>query len=273
MYSLSLGGEGLGNAATQPLTPNPSPPRGEGRQDAEWSKRHEPGSRRRGIVQAGKCFLVTVLTGKSAFLKGRPAMAAHAHDHTRREALRIGVVLGLGLLALRATGVRAADAPPKPNLVIILMDDMGYGDIAPFNPQTKNRTPNLDRMAREGMKLTSFYACPVCTPSRAQLLDGLLCQACVAIVSRDGRPVPGGRGGPQRKRAHHCRVAQGAGLRNDVHRQMARRRPAGVSADAPRLRPLPRPALLERHGGRWDGRSTPPPAGVARRCRWYAIRR
>src|SRR5262245_44042803 len=52
------------------------------------------------------------------------------------------------------------------------MDDMGYGDITPFNPQTKNRTPSLDRMAREGMKLTSFYACPVCTPSRAQFLTG-----------------------------------------------------------------------------------------------------
>jgi arylsulfatase A len=66
----------------------------------------------------------------------------------------------------------AADPPAKPNFIIILMDDMGYGDIGPFNPQTKNRTPNLDRMAREGMKLTSFYAAPVCTPSRAQLLTG-----------------------------------------------------------------------------------------------------
>jgi arylsulfatase A len=81
-------------------------------------------------------------------------------------------ILCLGLLASLATGVRAADAPPRPNLVIILMDDMGYGDITPFNPGTKNRTPNLDRMAREGMKLTSFYACPVCTPSRAQFLTG-----------------------------------------------------------------------------------------------------
>ena len=52
------------------------------------------------------------------------------------------------------------------------MDDMGYGDIGPFNPKTKNRTPNLDRMAKEGMKLTSFYAAPVCTPSRAQFLTG-----------------------------------------------------------------------------------------------------
>ena len=52
------------------------------------------------------------------------------------------------------------------------MDDMGYGDIGPFNSDTKNRTPNLDRMAKEGMKLTSFYAAPVCTPSRAQILTG-----------------------------------------------------------------------------------------------------
>jgi arylsulfatase A-like enzyme len=81
-------------------------------------------------------------------------------------------VLGLGLLALLAAGAHAADAPPRPNFVLILMDDLGYGDIRPFNPRAKNRTPNLDRMAREGMRLTSFYACPVCTPSRAQVLTG-----------------------------------------------------------------------------------------------------
>lgn len=48
---------------------------------------------------------------------------------------------------------------------------MGYGDIGPFGSKL-NRTPNLDRMAAEGMKLTSFYAAPVCTPSRAQLMTG-----------------------------------------------------------------------------------------------------
>lgn len=63
----------------------------------------------------------------------------------------------------------AGDA--KPNFVIILIDDMGYGDIEPFGSKL-NRTPNLDRMAAEGMKLTSFYAAPVCTPSRAQLMTG-----------------------------------------------------------------------------------------------------
>ena len=59
----------------------------------------------------------------------------------------------------------------KPNFVIIYIDDLGYADIGPFGA-TKQKTPNLDRMAREGMKLTSFYAAPVCSVSRAQLLTG-----------------------------------------------------------------------------------------------------
>lgn len=67
----------------------------------------------------------------------------------------------------------AAIAAPaeRPNIVIIFIDDMGYGDIGPFGA-TKQKTPNLDRMAEQGMKLTSFYAAPVCSVSRAQLLTG-----------------------------------------------------------------------------------------------------
>jgi arylsulfatase A-like enzyme len=63
------------------------------------------------------------------------------------------------------------EAASKPNFILILADDMGYGDIAPFG-SVKSRTPNLDRMAGEGMEFTSFYAAPVCTPSRAQILTG-----------------------------------------------------------------------------------------------------
>ncbi len=65
----------------------------------------------------------------------------------------------------------AAAGSPPPNFVVILIDDMGYGDIGPFGSKL-NRTPCLDRMAAEGMKLTSFYAAPVCTPSRAQMMTG-----------------------------------------------------------------------------------------------------
>jgi arylsulfatase A len=60
----------------------------------------------------------------------------------------------------------------NPNVVVIFIDDMGYGDIGPFG-STRNQTPHLDRMAREGRTLTSFYvAAPVCTPSRAALMTG-----------------------------------------------------------------------------------------------------
>jgi arylsulfatase A len=65
-----------------------------------------------------------------------------------------------------------ASVPEKPNIVVIFNDDRGYGDIEPFG-STINKTPHLNRMAREGMKLTSFYvASAVCTPSQAALMTG-----------------------------------------------------------------------------------------------------
>ncbi len=64
--------------------------------------------------------------------------------------------------------VAAAD---KPNIVLINVDDLGYGDIGPYG-STKNETPHLDRMAREGRLLKSHYAAPVCSPSRASLMTG-----------------------------------------------------------------------------------------------------
>src|SRR3954449_4115188 len=80
------------------------------------------------------------------------------------------VALLLHLLLASSQALRAAE-PPKPNVVIIFIDDLGYADIGPFGA-TRQKTPNLDRMAQEGMKLTSFYAAPVCSVSRAQLMTG-----------------------------------------------------------------------------------------------------
>ena len=61
-------------------------------------------------------------------------------------------------------------AKDGPNFVLINIDDLGYADISPFGGKTA--TPNLDRMAQEGMKLTSHYAAPVCSPSRAAMMTG-----------------------------------------------------------------------------------------------------
>jgi arylsulfatase A len=75
------------------------------------------------------------------------------------------------LLLTALLPVFTAAAADKPNFVVINIDDLGYADIGPFGSKL-NRTPNLDRMAREGRKLTCFYAAPVCSPSRSALMTG-----------------------------------------------------------------------------------------------------
>jgi arylsulfatase A-like enzyme len=67
--------------------------------------------------------------------------------------------------------IDAAEQPP--NIVIIFADDLGYGDVGCFYEKSPFKTPNLDRMAAEGARLTSFYVpTPYCAPSRATLLTG-----------------------------------------------------------------------------------------------------
>jgi len=66
----------------------------------------------------------------------------------------------------------AAESPSRPNVILIVCDNLGYGDIGCYGSRV-NRTPNLDRMAKEGLRLTSFYVSSgVCTPSRASFMTG-----------------------------------------------------------------------------------------------------
>ena len=74
-------------------------------------------------------------------------------------------------LALSVFHTAIAEESPKPNVVIIFTDDQGYADLACYG-NTKNKTPRLDQLAREGIKFTSFYSQTVCGPARSALLTG-----------------------------------------------------------------------------------------------------
>ena len=78
------------------------------------------------------------------------------------------MVIGLAVFAIQV--VAAAD--PRPNVIVILCDDLGFGDLG-CNGHPHIQTPNLDRMAAAGIRFTNFYsAAPVCSPSRVGLMTG-----------------------------------------------------------------------------------------------------
>ncbi|HEV2763062.1 MAG TPA: sulfatase-like hydrolase/transferase, partial [Pyrinomonadaceae bacterium] len=88
-----------------------------------------------------------------------------------RAALCFGLVLALSSCAL-AQARRGRGRVRAPNIILVVADDLGYGDLGSYG-QKFIRTPNLDRMAREGLRFTQFYAAsPVCAPSRASLMTG-----------------------------------------------------------------------------------------------------
>jgi arylsulfatase A-like enzyme len=104
-------------------------------------------------------------------------MALLTRTQTRNSlALLLAVVVGIAFLLTReaATAVGPRNEKPrKPNIIFILADDLGYGDLGSYG-QRSIKTPNLDRMAQEGMRFLQFYAgAPVCAPSRASFITGL----------------------------------------------------------------------------------------------------
>jgi arylsulfatase/arylsulfatase A len=79
-------------------------------------------------------------------------------------------LLLLTVVAIPAAFAEAA-APPRPNVILIMTDDQGWGDFG-FHGNPHLKTPNLDRLAGESIELTQFYVSPVCTPTRASLMTG-----------------------------------------------------------------------------------------------------
>lgn len=87
-------------------------------------------------------------------------------------ALSHSLVVFLGCASLLGIGKAEEQAPKKPNVILMLADDLGYGDIS-CNGSIVNRTPVLDRLAKEGVRLTDYHSgATVCTPSRMALLTG-----------------------------------------------------------------------------------------------------
>src|SRR6266508_2845220 len=83
------------------------------------------------------------------------------------------LLMCLCLVTLLAPLHSSTKARRKPNIIFILADDLGYGDLGCYG-QKLIQTPNIDRLATEGMKFTSFYAGnAVCAPARCTLLTGL----------------------------------------------------------------------------------------------------
>jgi arylsulfatase A-like enzyme len=82
----------------------------------------------------------------------------------------MGIVGAVAALAAPAIA-HAADAPRRPNIVIILGDDMGFSDMGSFGSEI--RTPNLDSLSREGVRFTTFYTHASCSPTRSMLLSGV----------------------------------------------------------------------------------------------------
>jgi arylsulfatase len=87
---------------------------------------------------------------------------------------RRSLLLGCAFIGATLLTAVPAAAQEKPNVIFILADNVGYGDLGPYGGGELRGfvTPNADRLAREGLRLTQFLVEPSCTPSRAALLTG-----------------------------------------------------------------------------------------------------
>ena len=79
----------------------------------------------------------------------------------------IGIFIsGISLISCSKTNI----AEKKPNIIILLADDLGFGDVGYNGSDIK--TPHIDKIASEGARFNQFYACPMCSPTRAGLITG-----------------------------------------------------------------------------------------------------
>ena len=103
-------------------------------------------------------------------------------------ALFLLLIIGVGGCGEHSPEI-SKELPSRPNIIYILADDLGYGDIGPFG-QERIKTPNLDKMAAEGMKFTRHYSgSTVCAPSRSVLMTGLHAGHTPIRGNREHKPI------------------------------------------------------------------------------------
>ena len=110
--------------------------------------------------------------------------------------MRLGLICMAFLAGLFLPGAAAAGGKKKPNILVIVADDLGYGDIGVHGGKAVP-TPNIDKLAASGIRCTSGYvSSPYCSPSRAGLLTGRYQQRSGYEFNPDGSPEYGqdGRG-------------------------------------------------------------------------------
>jgi arylsulfatase A-like enzyme len=100
-------------------------------------------------------------------------------------------IVALAFLLLAAP--LSAQTPQRPNVILVIMDDVGYGDYGSYGA-SDIKTPNIDSLARNGTKLTDFYAAPSCSPTRAALISGRYQQRYRIEVPLGTPPRAGGPG-------------------------------------------------------------------------------
>ncbi len=133
--------------------------------------------------------------GSASLGQARPGTTSQITTHRGRTIMRVrlfqsqfrhAAVIFIALLA--ASRVLPAAEPP-PNFILIVCDNLGYGDVGCYGSKL-HRTPHIDRMAAEGMRFTDFYVTSgVCTPSRASLMTGCYPRRVSMHVDEDGRQV------------------------------------------------------------------------------------
>ena len=107
---------------------------------------------------------------RSGYGEGVAPLESHRGGEDEALAEGVGIVAFAATLGAPAISL-AADAPRRPNIVVILGDDMGFADMGSFGGEI--RTPNLDSLAKDGVRFTNFYTHASCSPTRSMLLTGV----------------------------------------------------------------------------------------------------